>query len=212
MVNFIKKIIAGQSLLQGISSALGLGGSILGAGAGAAGAGLLAGAPGAAGAIVTEGGFLIAAPQAAAGAAGGAAGIMSSFAAPIAFAAVWLGVLFGRLFGKSAAEKWEEQFALDMKKKYGAGWESLMKKSVSLSGLRQPTPAVYPIDFSGVSRKAFGSAHRAGAAGDINVTLNVSAMDGEDVAKVVRQKVIPVLREAVRRREFWVPLGSAGGV
>lgn len=213
MVNFIKKIIAGQSLLQGISSALGLGGSILGAGAGAVGTGLLAGAPGAAGAIITEGGFLIAAPQAAVGAAGGAAGIMASFAAPIAFAAVWLGALFGRLFGKSAAEKWEDAFRAN-KIFHDPNWtEDMMKKSVSRSSLQAPpsTSTTPGIDWAGPGTKRTVTGGSASHLGDINVTLQVSALDGDDVQKVVRAKVIPVLREAARRREFWIPVGSAGG-
>ncbi|MBE3111431.1 MAG: hypothetical protein IMZ46_13160, partial [Acidobacteria bacterium] len=52
----------------------------------------------------------------------------------------------------------------------------------------------------------------AGVRGDINITLHVSTLDSENVTNVVRNKVIPVLREAARRHEFWIPLGSAGGV
>ena len=222
MVNFIKKIIAGQTLLQGISSALGMGGSILGAGAGvlgaagagaigAAGAGL--GSAAAGGAIITSGGFLVAAPQAAVGAAGGAAGIMSAFAIPIAFAAVWLGSLFGRLFGKSAADKWEEAFKAN-KIFHDPNWtEDMMNKSVSRSSLHAPpsTATTPGIDWAGPGTKRTVTGGSASHQGDINLTLQVSALDGDDVQKVVRAKVIPILREAARRREFWIPVGSAGG-
>lgn len=58
---------------------------------------------------------------------------------------------------------------------------------------------------------AAGSGASAGT-GSSGVTFNISTLDGADVVRVVRQRVIPILREAARRREFWIPLGSAGGV
>jgi len=77
-----------------------------------------------------------------------------------------------------------------------------------LRAVPTPTP---PIDFSGKRRTPSGSAI-VHPSGDINVTLNVSTLDTESVANVVRRKVIPVLREAAIRREFSIPMGSAGGV
>ena len=210
MVGFIQKIIKGMSLIKAFASALNVGGSLLGAGvAGVAGIGA-AGAAGlgsaaAGGAIVTESGFLMAAPAAAGSA------IIASWAIPVAFAAVWLGAVFGRLFGKTAADKWEAEFNARMKKKYGQDWTN-PPRVITLEQLKQVNPPPPPIDYPGRKKPGGGTVTHPGISGDINITLHVSTLDSENVVNVVRNKVIPVLREAARRHEFWIPLGSAGGV
>jgi hypothetical protein len=59
---------------------------------------------------------------------------------------------------------------------------------------------------------ALPGAGASAGTGSSGVTFNISTLDGADVVRVVRQRVIPILREAARRHEFWIPLGSAGGV
>ena len=209
MVGFVQKILKGMSIIKAFESALGVGGTLLNA-AGKVAAGTVVNvAGGAVGETMTA--TSAAGGAAVKGAAGAAAGISAAWVIGVAFAAVWLGAVFGRLFGKTAADKWEEEFNKRMKAKYGPTWTN-PPSVITLEQLKQINPPPPPIDYPGRKKPGGGTVTHPGSSGDINVTLHVSTLDSENVVKVVRDKVIPVLREAARRHEFWIPLGSAGGV
>lgn len=103
---------------------------------------------------------------------------------------------------------------------WAAGFEGIISKPThALIGEAGPEyVSIQPLNaatmprFNSAPAMSMASSGGVKSGGDINVTLNVSTLDGESVVSVVRNKVIPVLREAARRREFWIPLGSAGGV
>lgn len=211
IVNFVKKLAAGMKLLDALKGALGLGKIIGAVGAGAVGA-AGAGATGAAGAgmTITNTGAL--APIAS-GAGGASASLIAGYAAPVAFAALWLGTLFGKIFGKSAFEKWTEEYTRRMNQRFGVGGWSFMEGPMNINQLRDPGASYsVPSTWSGKRRRSTpksGLAHPA--SGDINLNVSIQAIDGADVERVVRKKIIPTLREAARRREFTIPFGAVGG-
>lgn len=203
MVNFIKKLIAGAKLLDALTGALGMG-KLVGLGAGGAAAASAAGTAG--GMMISNTGEIIAVSSTGAGAA-----ISAAWAVPVAFAAVWLGTVFGTLFGKSAADKWDAEFTKQMQAKYGSNWRDFMEKTITSSGLKDPSPHTPPgPDY--VPPKTIPGDSDVHRAGDINVTLNVSALDGANVVNVVRRHVIPILRQAAENKEFSMPMSAVRGM
>jgi hypothetical protein len=206
IINFVKKLASGMKLLDALSGALGLG-KIVGAVASGTGA-VVAGAGAAAGAgtIITNTGAI------AAGASGASASLIAGYAAPIAFAALWLGTLFGKIFGKSAFEKWTEEYTRRMNQRFGVGGWSFMEGPLSINQLKDPGHSyAVPSTWSGKRRSTTPTGSVRPASGDINLNVTIHAVDGADVDRIVRNKIIPRLREAARHREFTIPVGAVGG-
>lgn len=220
LVTFVKQIIGGMSLINSLSSALKIGGSLAGAaGAGAAGVGVgaVGGAVGetmtvgAAGAAPIAAGFAGVIDTAA---AGGILAGMSGTAVlgAVGFAAVWLGKVFGTLFGKTAAEKMYDSWAAKMKQEYGTNWEAFMRHDITHGSLKDTTPSPGAVVEHGAAKKiSGGGAHQAGSEGNVHLTFQISALDGADVNRVVRQQIIPILRRASANRGFLTPTSAVGG-
>lgn len=226
MVKFVKQIIAGMSLIKALESALGIGGAVVkvatsaagGAVGGAIGETMAVGVGGAVGETVGTG-----AAVTGSGTATAAAGISLGTAFTAAFVAVWAYGFAQAIVGvitwgkKKTAEVFQAELAWI--KQLEAWWKS---RGLDADAIRrgldninwwmdEPGSRGNPNIGKGKGRGA-GGGSGAGVKGGINITLHVSTLDSENVTNVVRNKVIPVLREAARRHEFWIPLGSAGGV
>lgn len=81
---------------------------------------------------------------------------------------------------------------------------SSFEKGTGLEGIKQTGPALLHKGEIVLNKKE-SDAYRAGAAGNgqatsntVNLSFNIQALDGADIEKIVRKKVIPLIRDNIR--------------